>query len=105
MILGVHAQLTWSQGTYTTTGDWQAGKATHYGPYPQYPALSEAGYQPLDVGVGCSDGRPGGDPRWNAILKKGTKSNPLMNSTVWPTTPTGTTTKYSGSFGECMGRQ
>lgn len=58
------------------------------GPYPSFPAHSEAGYQPLDVGVGCSTGEPGGDPRWNAILAKGLYSNPLNNLTVWPKQPT-----------------
>ena len=67
-----------------TTGGWQSGIATHYGPFPGYPAANEAGYQPNDVGVGCSNGQPGGDPRWLAILAKGTKTNPLLNSTVWP---------------------
>jgi hypothetical protein len=36
------------------------GTATHYGPWDLI-HYSEAGYQPLDVGVGCSNGEPGGD--------------------------------------------
>ncbi|KAI9193117.1 uncharacterized protein BJ171DRAFT_533808 [Polychytrium aggregatum] len=70
---------------------WRAGQATHYGPFPDYLPLSEAGYQANDVGVGCSNGQPGGDPHWNAILSKGVYP-PLNNSinigTVWPKTAT-----------------
>ena len=47
---------------------WKRGKATHYGPFPSVPRLSETGFQLNDVAVACSDGRPGGDPRWRAIL-------------------------------------
>ncbi|KAL2914081.1 hypothetical protein HK105_206339 [Polyrhizophydium stewartii] len=69
-------------------GDWLRGKATHYGPYPSFPGLSEAGYYPNDVGVGCSNGQPGGDPRWKAITAKGLIPNPLDNNTVWPVVAT-----------------
>jgi hypothetical protein len=55
---------------------WRSGKATHYGPFPALPHFSEAGYQAQDVGVGCSNGEPGGDPRWNKILNYG-----IYNST------------------------
>jgi hypothetical protein len=51
-----YAQFSSNIAGMPTTGDWQAGKATHYGPYPQYPPANEVGYQPLDVGVGCSNG-------------------------------------------------
>ena len=50
---------------------WISGLATHYGPFPILPHFSEIGYQLLDVGVGCSNGQPGGDPRWNKILNDG----------------------------------
>lgn len=50
---------------------WRSGKATHYGPFPALPNFSEIGYQTNQVGVGCSNGQPGGDPRWNKILEKG----------------------------------
>lgn len=55
---------------------WRSGKATHYGPFPALPNFSENGYQDLDIGVGCSNGVPGGDPRWNYILEQG-----IYNST------------------------
>ncbi|KAI9011456.1 hypothetical protein BC832DRAFT_346497 [Gaertneriomyces semiglobifer] len=64
---------------------WVPGRATHYGPYPSFPAHSEPGYQLNGVGVGCAIAEPGGDPRWNAILaEKGTYTNPLNNQTAWP---------------------
>lgn len=47
---------------------WLPAKATHYGPFPARPWLSESGYQDSEAGVGCSNGQPGGDPRWRAIL-------------------------------------
>ncbi|KAI8849534.1 hypothetical protein BC829DRAFT_416771 [Chytridium lagenaria] len=50
-------------GSFATTGVWTTGKATHYGPFPSIPYKSEIGYLPNDVGVGCSNGVPGGDPR------------------------------------------
>ncbi|KNC99467.1 uncharacterized protein SPPG_05703 [Spizellomyces punctatus DAOM BR117] len=68
----------------TTAANWRSGHATHYGPYPSVPAQSEFGYLPNDVGVGCSTGEPGGDPRWNDILSKGVYQNPVYNQTVWP---------------------
>ncbi|ORX61038.1 hypothetical protein BCR36DRAFT_273412, partial [Piromyces finnis] len=61
------------------------------GPFPSLPHFSEIGYQPNDVGVGCSDGRPGGDPKWNEILAKGVYPPPnIVNheKTVWPVTYT-----------------
>ncbi|RKO89426.1 hypothetical protein BDK51DRAFT_13864, partial [Blyttiomyces helicus] len=67
---------------------WVPGFATHYGPFPSYPPGNDAGYQPLNVGVGCSNGDPGGDPRFNQILANGTYNNPLDPSCVWPKTPT-----------------
>lgn len=79
-----NAQLGAPVAGTSSNAVWTAGRSTHYGPYPQLPSASEAGYQPLDVGVGCSNGVPGGDPRWNKILANGTKTNPIMNSTVWP---------------------
>ncbi|KAI9199639.1 uncharacterized protein BJ171DRAFT_410643, partial [Polychytrium aggregatum] len=63
---------------------WVPGHATHYGPYPQYPAWSEVGYLPGDIGVGCSNGQPGGDPNWDAILSNGTYPSPAGTQTVWP---------------------
>ncbi|ORY73295.1 hypothetical protein LY90DRAFT_403049, partial [Neocallimastix californiae] len=57
------------------------------GPFPSNPHFSEVGYQPNDVGVGCSDGRPGGDPQWKSILSKGVYPSPnIVNheKTVWP---------------------
>ncbi|KAJ1530120.1 hypothetical protein HK096_008312, partial [Nowakowskiella sp. JEL0078] len=49
--------------------------------------MSEAGYQPLEVGVGCSNGATGGDPNWNQILANGTYPNisfAVNAHTVWP---------------------
>ncbi|KAJ3149291.1 hypothetical protein HDU86_007014 [Geranomyces michiganensis] len=63
---------------------WTAGKATHYGPYPSMPQYADAGFQPNEVGVGCSTGIPGNDPRWNTILAGG----------VYPVPPPFTTTIY-----------
>jgi hypothetical protein len=60
-----------SSGTATGSGflqPWLPAKATHYGPFPARPWLSESGYQESEAGVGCSNGQPGGDPRWRAIL-------------------------------------
>jgi hypothetical protein len=73
---------------WNPSGAFQTGKATHYGPFPDFPAWSEPGYYPNDVGVGCSTGVPGGDPNWNSILSKGVQRNPLSEMTVWPITPT-----------------
>jgi len=56
---------------YEKAINWTSGYGTHYGPFPSSPHFSEVGYQPQDVGVGCSDGRPGGDPRWKNILSQG----------------------------------
>jgi len=67
--------------------NWTSGFGTHYGPFPSNPHFSEVGYQPNDVGVGCSDGRPGGDPHWQKILSKGVYPSPnIVNheKTVWP---------------------
>ncbi|KAI9202778.1 uncharacterized protein BJ171DRAFT_600774 [Polychytrium aggregatum] len=66
---------------------WLEGTATHYGPFPQNPLWSEPGYQPGDVGVGCSDGQPGGDPRWNKVLRAGLRANPSLpinQFTIYP---------------------
>ena len=71
---------------FDPNGGFQAGKSTHYGPFPGLPAFSEIGYLKNDVGVGCSTGA--GDPRWQEILKNGTMINPLDPNTVWPVTPT-----------------
>jgi len=76
---------------YDKNTNWTSGYGTHYGPFPSQPHFSEIGYQPNDVGVGCSDGRPGGDPNWNKILEKGVYPSPnLVNheNTVWPVTYT-----------------
>ena len=43
----------------TTLSSTRLGKSTHYGPWPSFQAFSEPGFLPNDVGVGCSDGRPG----------------------------------------------
>lgn len=67
--------------------NWTRGHGTHYGPFPSDPHFSEIGYQPQDVGVGCSDGRPGGDPEWNKILAQGVYPSPNIvghERTVWP---------------------
>ncbi|KAI8802424.1 hypothetical protein BJ742DRAFT_743719 [Cladochytrium replicatum] len=67
------------------------GRSTYYGPWLASSALSELGYQPNDIGVGCSNGEPGGDPRWNAILAQGTHTPPSFPqnaNTVWPKVPT-----------------
>jgi hypothetical protein len=77
-----------SSSVLSSSGAWLEGHATHYGPFPQFPAWSEVGYQPNEVGLGCSTGIVGGDPRWNEIIAKGTLTNPLMPSTIWPITPT-----------------
>lgn len=69
-----------------TGNGWVAAHATHYGPDIDYPPANEVGYQPLDVGVGCSNGQPGGDPRWNAVLANGVYEAP--GTTVWPRMPT-----------------
>ena len=61
------------------------GRGTHYGPWPSFPYMSEPGYQPLNVGVGCSTGVPGGDPQFNEILAQGTYPAPAGNpTTIWP---------------------
>lgn len=73
---------------WNSSGNFQNGKSTHYGPYPSFPAYSEPGFQEKDVGVGCSNGEIGGDPNWNKILQRGTRVNPLLNATIWPLTPT-----------------
>jgi len=76
---------------YDKNTNWTLGSGTHYGPFPSEPHFSEPGYQPNDVGIGCSDGRPGGDPKWNAILAKGVYPPPnIINheQTVWPVTYT-----------------
>ena len=54
------------------------------GPYPANPSMNEPGYYPNNVGVACSNGQPGGDPRFNEILSSGVLRNPLNNFTVWP---------------------
>ncbi|ORX82116.1 hypothetical protein BCR32DRAFT_203107 [Anaeromyces robustus] len=67
--------------------NWTSGYGTHYGPFPSNPHFSEVGYQPNDVGVGCSDGRPGGDPQWNKILDQGLNPSPNIanhEKTIWP---------------------
>jgi len=72
---------------YGKNVNWTSGYGTHYGPFPSNPHFSEVGYQPNDVGVGCSDGRPGGDPQWKSILSKGVYPAPnIVNheNTVWP---------------------
>ncbi|KAJ3011032.1 hypothetical protein HKX48_007060 [Thoreauomyces humboldtii] len=68
---------------------WQPGNGTHYGPYPTDLSESENGYQyvPVELGVGCSTGIVGGDPRWNAIIAAGVYPAPNPN-TVYPKTPT-----------------
>eukprot|EP00842_Homolaphlyctis_polyrhiza_P004479 jgi/Hompol1/5031/HPOL_000566-RA len=71
----------------SSSNQWLGGIATHYGPCPSDPSENEIGFQPNEVGVGCSNGDPGGDPHWNAILRQGTRRNPLDNSTVWPLIP------------------
>ncbi|KAI9343485.1 hypothetical protein BDR26DRAFT_801321 [Obelidium mucronatum] len=64
---------------------WYSGYSTHYGPFPQQWGASEIGYLPNDIGVGCSSGVPGGDPRWNAILAaNGVYPSPAGTQTVWP---------------------
>ncbi|KAJ3154562.1 hypothetical protein HK101_001610, partial [Irineochytrium annulatum] len=53
--------------------------------------LIRALLQVNDVGVGCSNGAPGGDPSWNAILAQGTHppGNLSVNAgTVWPVAAT-----------------
>ncbi|KAJ3111450.1 hypothetical protein HDU96_005683 [Phlyctochytrium bullatum] len=75
------------------TGVWVEGKSTHYGPFPSRPFMSEVGYLPNDIGVGCSTGVPGGDPRWLSILSHGLypplPSNLTQNTrTVYPRIPT-----------------
>ncbi|KAJ3105449.1 hypothetical protein HDU97_008065 [Phlyctochytrium planicorne] len=74
-----------------STGIWVSGKATSYGPFPSRPYKSEIGYVANDIGVGCSNGQPGGDPHWNLILAQGTYPNPNLTvnaDTVWPQIPT-----------------
>jgi hypothetical protein len=77
-----------NERVWLVNGEFQSGMATHYGPFPGFPPYSEIGYQPMDVGVGCSNGQPGGDPKWLEVLGNGVRSNPLLNSTVWPMAPT-----------------
>jgi hypothetical protein len=71
----------------TLASQKRKGTATHYGPWDLI-HYSEVGYQPLDVGVGCSNGEPGGDPSWNSILEKGVHvglvDHPANTKTVWP---------------------
>ncbi|KAI9354792.1 hypothetical protein DFJ73DRAFT_759198 [Zopfochytrium polystomum] len=77
-------------GVPFVAGTWHAAKGTHYGPFPSNTRVSEQGFLSNDVGVGCSNGQPGGDPRWNAILANGTYppvDNGINNSTVWPVVP------------------
>ena len=74
--------------SFDPNGAFQKGHSTHYGPFPGFPAFSEIGYLANDVGVGCSNGQPGGDPRWLEILKGGVQINPLDPNTVWPSIPT-----------------
>lgn len=72
---------------YQIPMNWTTGYSTHYGPFPSNPQFSEIGYQPNDVGVGCSNGYPGGDPEWLKILANGTYPAPnIVNheKTVWP---------------------
>ncbi|OAJ42648.1 hypothetical protein BDEG_26075 [Batrachochytrium dendrobatidis JEL423] len=57
--------------------------------------MSENGYQFNDVGVGCSNGEPGGDPRWNSIKDHGLIQNPLDSKTVWPIVPTVAVSEFS----------
>ena len=91
-----HAAMTqgsvfgFGQGTFKfdTSGAFQKGHSTHYGPFPSLPEMNEVGYLKNDVGVGCSNGQPGGDPRWLEILKEGVMVNPLDPTTVWPNKPT-----------------
>ncbi|KAI9207035.1 uncharacterized protein BJ171DRAFT_411608, partial [Polychytrium aggregatum] len=69
----------------SANGQWVSGQATHYGPFPQFPAWSEPGFQPGAVGVGCASSS--NDPRWNAILSGGLLPNPDLPAnaaTVWP---------------------
>jgi len=69
--LGYNNTIGLDEFEYEKPINWTSGYGTHYGPFPSSPHFSEVGYQPQDVGVGCSDGRPGGDPRWKNILSKG----------------------------------
>lgn len=76
--------------SFASAQSTRKGKATHYGPW-EIAYKSEVGYQPLDVGVGCSNGQPGGDPRWNEILEDGQHErlpHPANVATVWPKQPT-----------------
>ena len=82
---------------FDTSGAFQRGIATHYGPNPFYIPGSEAGYQPNAVGVGCSNGPD--DQNWSKLLAKGvfnvTRYEGIEKSTVWPTTPTVAVSEYS----------
>ncbi|KAJ3034393.1 hypothetical protein HDU99_010708, partial [Rhizoclosmatium hyalinum] len=65
---------------------WTQAYSTHYGPFPQQLSASEPGYlKGSDQGVGCAAPQPngGGDPRWAAIVAKGTLPAPLPE-TVYP---------------------
>ncbi|KAI9203939.1 uncharacterized protein BJ171DRAFT_442760 [Polychytrium aggregatum] len=73
-----------AQPSLQSTG-WVSGEATHYGPFPQYEAWSEPGFQPNAVGVGCASGS--NDPRWKAIVAQGLRKNPPFpanKKTVYP---------------------
>lgn len=48
--------------------------------------MNEAGYQALEVGVGCSLGT--NETQWLDILAHGTQPNPISPDTVWPIYPT-----------------
>jgi len=85
--LGYNNTMGLDEFDYEKPINWTSGYGTHYGPFPSSPHFSEVGYQPQDVGVGCSDGRPGGDPRWKNILSKGVYPPPNLvghQNTVWP---------------------
>ncbi|KAL6610902.1 hypothetical protein LY90DRAFT_502078 [Neocallimastix californiae] len=83
----INSTINLDKEEYGKNVNWTSGYGTHYGPFPSNPHFSEVGYQPNDVGVGCSDGRPGGDPQWKSILSKGVYPAPnIVNheNTVWP---------------------
>ncbi|KAJ3307692.1 hypothetical protein HDU76_004440, partial [Blyttiomyces sp. JEL0837] len=85
----VSASQVPGNGVAFLQGQWYSGIGTHYGPFPSRAYMSEPGYMANDVGVGCSNGQPGGDPRWNQILSHGLyPPPPTFNQTIWPKTPT-----------------